>query len=444
MNASWTKYLPEILREWLDDRQQLQKTIGNTGWLLFDRIIRMVIGITIGAWVARYLGPAQFGELAYVISFIAFFQVIADLQADGFIVRDIAQEREKISVILGTTLWLRIFFGTIAWICAAALMSLLHPIDGQLFLLTLIVGGSMIFQSAETVDLWFQSQSQSKRTVLAKLVVYLFSNCVKVILLLNKAPLVAFAGVMALESAAFAVSLAIAYGRFPTNNQWTISRSQAKTLLNQCWPFIASGLMITTYMRIDQIMLKEMLGERELGIFAAALPISNVWTIIPATLVTSLAPIVARKMRQDVKQYQDALVKVFRSFAILAVLGSLLTTVASPWIIRLLYGVQFQPSAAVLSIYVFVNIFVFQGIAQSLWVVNNNVRMVTLFGTFLAATIGILSNALLIRKFGVMGATYSILLTQGTSVVVLPCLFRRDLRYLYKRAFIPFKVYRQA
>src|SRR6185369_15956768 len=244
MNASWTKYLPKIMQEWLDGRQQLQKTIGNTGWLLFDRILRMVIGITIGAWVARYLGPAQFGELAYVISFIAFFQVIADLQADGFIVRDIAQERGEVSVILGTALWLRILFGTIAWITAAGLMFLLHPIEAQLFVLTVIIGGTMIFQSAETVDLWFQSQSQSRRTVLAKLVAYLFSNSVKVVLLFNKAPLAAFAGVMCLECAAFALSLAIAYHRFPTKYRWTININQVRTLLNQCWPFIVSGLMI--------------------------------------------------------------------------------------------------------------------------------------------------------------------------------------------------------
>ena len=75
MNAWWTKYLPDIIREWLEGRLDLQKTIGNTGWLLFDRIFRIVLGLTIGAWIARYLGPEQFGELAYVLSFIAFFQV---------------------------------------------------------------------------------------------------------------------------------------------------------------------------------------------------------------------------------------------------------------------------------------------------------------------------------------------------------------------------------
>jgi PST family polysaccharide transporter len=245
MNASWTKYLPEILRDWLEGRHDLQKTIGNTGWLLFDRILRIFIGLTIGAWIARYLGPAQFGQLAYVLSFIAFFQIMADLQADGFIVRDIAQERGEVSVILGTTLWLRLIFGIAAWICASFLMFLLHPQEQELFLLTVIIGGTMVFRPSETVDLWFQSQSQSKRTVAAKLVAYIFSNGIKIILLLMKAPLIAFAGVMCLECAATALGLATAYRRFPTPDRWKATSAQAKTLLNLCWPFIACGFLTT-------------------------------------------------------------------------------------------------------------------------------------------------------------------------------------------------------
>ena len=436
MNARWTKYLPEIIREWLDGRQDLQKAIGNTGWLLFDRVMRIGIGLVIGAWVARYLGPAQFGELAYVISFIAFFQVIANLQADGFIVRDIAQGRGETSVLLGTTLWLRLIFGVTGWVCAAGLMFLLHPKDYQLILLTVIVGATMVFQPADTVDLWFQSQSQSRRTVTAKFAAYLFSNGVKIVLILYKAPLVAFAGVICLECAATALGLAVVYRRFPTHNHWRASLAKARSLLHLCWPFISSGLMITIFLRIDQIMLKEMLGERELGIFAAALPISQALTVIPSTLVVSLAPFVARKINQDERLYEDALVTIFRSFAFLSLSGASIIALASPWLIKLMYGSQYEFSAVILSTHVFVNVLIFQGIAQDLWVINKNVRSVTLVSTFTAALIGICANVLLIRKFGSLGAVFSYMLAQGASVVVIPCMLRRDLFDLYKRAFL--------
>jgi O-antigen/teichoic acid export membrane protein len=112
------------------------------------------------------------------------------------------------------------------------------------------------------------------------------------------------------------------------------------------------------------------------------------------------------------------------------------TAVASPWVVGLLYGAEFRSSAVVLSVLVFVIAFIFQGMAQTLWVINNDVRIANLIATSLAALVSISANFFLIRKFGIMGAVYSYLLAQGASVVLFPCLFRRDLFSLYKRAFL--------
>ena len=431
------KCLPGVIREWLEaTTPPMQRAIGNTGWLLFDRVFRMLIGLTVGAWVARYLGPARFGELAYVIAFIAFFQVVSGLQADGFVVRDLARNSAGAAVVLGTALRLRIVAGAACWLSAVVLMRLLHPQEERLCLLVAVVGAMLVFQASDTVDLWFESQSQSKRTVLAKLASYLFSNGIKVALLLAKAPLIAFAGVISLESAALAVALIAAYRRFPTQGRWRADLAQARELLHLCWPFVASGAMVTVYMRIDQIMLRDMLGERELGIYAAALTLVQALNVVPATLVASLAPFIARKKGRGEAEYRDALVIIFRFFAMVALIGAGLTALASPWIVSLLYGPQYRSSAPVLSALVFVIVFVFQGLAQSLWVVNDNVRIANLIGTTLAALVSIVANLVLIRKFGVMGAVFSYLLAQGASVAVIPCLLRRDLFALYKRAFL--------
>jgi O-antigen/teichoic acid export membrane protein len=154
------------------------------------------------------------------------------------------------------------------------------------------------------------------------------------------------------------------------------------------------------------------------------------------TLLISLAPFVARKKVRAEKEYQTALVTIFRFFSMLALFGSLMTVLAAPWLIEVLYGPQYHESVTILRIHVFSNLFIFQGGAQALWVANNNVRIVTLFGTFLAAITSVISSVFLISKFGVAGAPFSILIAEFVSVAVIPCLFRRDLLVLYKRAFL--------
>ena len=69
MNAWWTRYLPGSVRQSIDGRQQLQQAIGNTGWLMFEKILRMAVGLFVNVWIARYLGPDEFGLLSYALAF---------------------------------------------------------------------------------------------------------------------------------------------------------------------------------------------------------------------------------------------------------------------------------------------------------------------------------------------------------------------------------------
>jgi PST family polysaccharide transporter len=62
---------------------------------MLDRMMRLALGLLIGAWVARYLGPAQYGELVYVLAYIAIFQAIANLGLDDIVVRKIGNNWQE-------------------------------------------------------------------------------------------------------------------------------------------------------------------------------------------------------------------------------------------------------------------------------------------------------------------------------------------------------------
>lgn len=401
----------------------------NTSWLLGDRLVRAALGFIVGAWVARYLGPERFGHYAYVLTFIAFFQAVANLGTDSIVVRDVARDPSSAPAVLGAALRMRFVAGAVCWLFAVGLTVLINPGDHETIAMTAIVGGVMVFQAADTIDLWFQSQTQSRRTVVAKLTAYVATSGLKIALILAHAPLIWFACAFLFDFAAAALALGIAYRAFPTQGRWTFDMRMARELVAQSWPFMVSGLAITVYMRIDQIMLKAFSGAYEVGIYAAALPLSQIWQMIPTTLVISFGAYIAQRKLQGEAEYEAALMVVFRLFGGLSLAVAVMTAVAAPWLLPAIYGPRFNASVGVLQIHVFSNVFIAIAMAQCLWITNERRSKLLLIQTLAGAVVAIIGNWLAIPIWGAKGAagvTVAAQLTSGILVnaVFAPTLFR--------------------
>ncbi|MGD0187772.1 MAG: flippase [Roseiarcus sp.] len=404
-----------------------QAIAANAAWLLLDRFGRLALSLVVGVWTARYLGPGQFGELYYVFAYLAFFQAVVGLGFDGIVVRDLATNASRDGEILGTACALRFMAGAACWALAVGGMAVWYGLGSRELLLCALAGGSMIFQSADTIDLWFQSKSQSKRTIIPKFVAVLVSNSVKIALLVSAAPLYAFALVVTIEALVGSLGLCFSYRLLPTAHAWRIGFRMAIRLLSESYPYLASGLAVTVYMRIDQIMIKAFLGYEASGLFAAALPFSTISYAIPAILCVSLAPVVARKKHEGTAAYKELLLLIFRAFGLMSILICLVTALAAPLLIGIVYGHRFAGAAPVLAIHVFCSFFVFQGMAQSLWMVNERRGHWALGQTLFGAAVAIGANVLLLPTLGVTGAAISAVLSQAASAVFSNLLISREI-----------------
>jgi len=410
-------------------RLGLRSVVGNTSWLMLDRLVRLALGVTVGALVARHLGPAQYGELAYAISMVAIFQTIANLGADGIIVRDISKAPMQGPIILGTAFQLRLVCGVLSWIGAVGSVAVLRPNDLRALLITGLIAGGLVFQAANTIDLWFQSQGQNRRTVIPKLLSYVTANGVKVALLWFRAPLILFAAALLLDMALAAVGLWISYRKFRCSGVWRSDWNHARALLAQAYPFLLSGLAIMIYMRIDQVMVRQMLGEAELGIYAAAVALSTMWGFIPLTLSTALAPHVARAKAESEAAYYQALRQVFRVYATVGLAVMALVWIFGSLAVSILYGPAYAKASKVLSIHVLTFIFISLGVAQGMWIVNEGNGRIELVRTMMGVAVALAGNYLLIPRLGIMGAALVAVLVQfvsavGSNVIVAPRMLR--------------------
>jgi O-antigen/teichoic acid export membrane protein len=60
--------------------------------------------------------------------------------------------------------------------------------------------------------------------------------------------------------------------------------------MRDAWPLIFAGMVVSVYMKIDQVMLKEMLDTKAVGIYAAAVKLCEAWYFVPTVVTASVFP----------------------------------------------------------------------------------------------------------------------------------------------------------
>ncbi len=435
MNAAWTKYLPPLIRRRLEGRHNLQKIVGNTGWLFVDKVVRMGVGLLVGVWVARYLGPEQFGLLNYATAFVALFATVATLGLDGIAVRDIVQDPANKSEILGTAFFLRLAGGLATLVLTVVSASLLRTTDTLTRWLIVIIAAGTIFQAFDTIDYWFQSQVQSRYTVVAKNTAFLLTALLKVVLLIVKAPLIAFALAGLLEIVLGAAGLMLAYkshGQFLRSWMW--NSTWAKRLLKDSWPLILSGMVIAVYMKIDQVMLGEMVGNREVGVYSAAVRISEIWYFIPTIVSTSLYPALIQAYQDAEKIFYEKLKTIMGYFFWGTLFLSIAITTCSRGIINLLYGVNYLEAATVLSIHIYSGIIVSMSVIFSLKYIIDGTTKISFYGAFAGALSNVLLNLWLIRAAGAQGAAIATLISYVIPIIIQSIFFDKRIGLIFVQA----------
>ena len=360
-------------------------------------------------WVARHLGPDRFGELSYAISFAGLFGSLAYLGLDGLVTREIvkahADDAESAS-ILGTAAVMR-FGGAVAGAVLATLAALAigGPDGGRRAALVALISVGTLFNALDCIDFYYQARLQAKYTALARMVSLAAGACIRVLLIVARAPLWAFAAAVAVDSALRGTTLSLVYRRNGGRiRAWVFQRPRARALFAESWPLMLSAAAASVYLKIDQIMLGLMRDERAVGIYAAAARMSEIWYFIPAAIAASLLPAIVLMRSQDLPRYRR---RVQRSFNLLLALGITVAVavalVAQP-AVRLLYGEEYAGAGRILLIHVFACPAVFVGNVLSKWLLAEGKTWFSLTRHGLGAVTNVVLNLLLIPRFGGMGA----------------------------------------
>lgn len=173
-------------------RSGVRKYSANTAWLISQNVSDKVLALLVGIWVARYLGPAYFGILSYVMAVMLLVKPITALGLKGILIRNMVKEDEY-QENMGTALTLK-FLGALVGAFFIVLAMYMTKDNIVYTYVGALLGCMLIVQSLEVFEFYFLAKVQAKFIAISKTLAKLFSSLAKVGLILGGFGVVWFAG----------------------------------------------------------------------------------------------------------------------------------------------------------------------------------------------------------------------------------------------------------
>ncbi|QFY90674.1 flippase [Magnetovirga frankeli] len=373
-------------------------------FMFAEQLLRIVAGLLVGIWLARYLGPAQFGILNYVLAFVSILGVISGLGLEGISVRDLVRQTTGRYAYLGTLFWLKLLGCLLAILCIYLATQATNN-DATTTAYILIIAFGLLFQSFEVIDFNFQSMDLAKITSICKIVQLISSSILKIYYLNTGGTLENFVVISLVDQVSLALSLLVAYRlQGLPNFLGHFDIALAAKLLKQGAIVVSLSFLHLLYIRIDQIMLNEMIGGEAVGLYVAATKLSEVWSVIPLVIINALYPSIVQAKLSEEAVYLARLQSLFSIVVWLAIPISITMFIAASPLIVFLYGHSYVSAGPVLAIHSMTSVFVFISLVAGKWYLTEGQFALAFFRTLSGAITNVTLNLVLIPVYGIVGA----------------------------------------
>lgn len=389
----------------------VQKHTKNIGWMFFAKLSGMVIAFITTAYIARHLGPTNYGQLSYALSFTALFGFISSLGIDQILYRELIRFPEKRNEYMGTALALRVTAGAVSVILCTASAFIWSSNDVSLILIFL-VSLTFVFGSFQLLGYEFQAEAKSKYPSILSFVVVLILNALKIVVILFDQGVIYLAGILVLEPILYGLGYWYLRTReYGSVRNWKFDRHIAVSFLKDSTPLIFATAFFAVYARIDQVMIKNMINAEAVGLYDSAVRISEIWYFIPNILVAALFPAVINAKKISAELYHKRAKKLFLFVISVAILTALPTALLSEYLITLIFGVGFIGALPVLQIYVWSNIGNALNLLMIGFLVAENQTKIISIATFCGMLSNVILNIIFIPKYGMSGAAFASLIS---------------------------------
>lgn len=394
-----------------------EKVVRNVVWAVTGKVVTLLGGLLVGIFVARYLGPDQYGLMSYIMSYVAIFQVLATFGMDQIEIREESKSPEEKDKIIGTAFTLKIGFAIITMMLVAG-TTWIFEADSFTKWMIILYSSSMIANSFGVIRNYFTSLVWNEYIVKTEITRTLVGAAIKIGLLLLHAPLVSFVVAILFDTMLIAGGYWVSYRRkIGSMVKWTFDKKQAYYLIKESFPLLLSGAAIVIYQKIDQVMIGNMIDKEAVGFYSVAGRFVEICIFIPTILSQTITPILVKKYQDNLTEYTEK-AQVFMNITIW---GTIVMCIAmylmANTLILYTFGTQYKCSIILLQIMVFKVIGYAQAQVTGTMIIVEKKQKIVVLRNLIGCIVVVGLNFILIPIYGAKGAAISsVIAAFGTGI----------------------------
>jgi len=391
--------------------------------LLIEKACRIFITALFSIWVARVYGPAAYGELLFAISFIYLFITFASLGMENYMVQNLSiPDKSKDEWLV--FFWMRMCSSLIASLSCVVIV-LLMDWNEQKVILCFIVGIQIPLLTLGVFQATLKSMEKFAEIAVIQLLSLILSALLKSIVLFNGWGIGWIAFAISLD-AAF-VALVMMMVLLKTRNlklKFNIPWQQFKIHFKRAGFLLVGAFSAILYMRIDQLMVMELLGAEFLGKYGVVVKLVDGWIPLLTILVSTSLPRLTRAFHKDINSFEEEFIILNSCMMKICFLIAVLYLFIGDELLEFIFGESFKTRVSIIGILCFSLPFVLLSNISWSYYLQYNLYFLGSLRLVIGALLNIVLNFIFIEKWGLIGCVFATVISYSVSSLFIHVFFK--------------------
>ena len=410
--------------------------IKNSIWMMSEKLIAIFGLIFVTSFVAKYIGPENFGKLTFVGSIFAILQTLSLMGTENIIFQKTAKNRKIGENIIYASKRLRDYiYGSLSII---TLGGLYFYTDRLTFIFGISTCIAIYFAVHDVYSIYFNAILESKINAYCNITALIISLSVRYLIVLFQLPIETLGIPIILltlipfllrkylytkKKLSVGIMLPYAIKRY---RQYTFAVGQKLLLYS---------LSVAIFTKTAQLFLG-LESQFDLGIYTVAMTLGNSFYFVLLAIISSYFTGIYQE--KSLEKSHNQVAQLYMVVVVISLFVTLGLYLFGPWVVSVLYGVEFIRVTEILWLAGLVTLFSGLSTIAEKYLIKFNAYEYLKRKTFILVFFNTIFTFSMVKLYGLFGGIYAILITEILSVTLFNYFFRDGLIWdTQKRMFLP-------